>query len=80
MDIRHAVPAATLAGLVAAGITLTGATASAAPIEVDGVSIAVLESADYMPPTPEAPVPDAFTVDGVTVTVLESADYMPPEA
>lgn len=73
MDIRHTVPAATFTGLVAAGITLTGAQALAGAIEVDGVSVAMLESADYMPPPP-----DALTIDGVTVTVLESADYMPP--
>lgn len=50
MDIRHAVGAATFAGLVAAGVAVTGADAVAGQIEVDGVAIAVLESADYMPP------------------------------
>jgi hypothetical protein len=73
MDIRQAVPAATFTGLVAAGLTLTGGQAMAETLEVDGIPVTVLESADYMPPPP-----DALTIDGVTVTVLESADYMPP--
>jgi hypothetical protein len=73
MDIRHAGRAATFTGLVVAGITLAGGQALAEPVEVDGVPITMLESADYMPPGT-----DAFTIDGVAVTVLESADYMPP--
>ena len=49
MDVRHALGAATFAGLVAAGMTMTGADAVPKQIEIDGVSIASLESADYMP-------------------------------
>lgn len=74
MDLRHAVGAAAFTGLLATGIT--GAGVVAGQLEVDGVAISMLESADYMPPPPDA---TTFVVDGVPVTVLESADYMPPE-
>jgi hypothetical protein len=50
MDVRRAVGAAAFAGLVTAGVALTGADAVPDQIEIDGVAIAVLESADYMPP------------------------------
>lgn len=50
MEIRQAVGAAAFAGLFAAGIVMTGADAVVGQIEVDGVTLAVLESSDYMPP------------------------------
>jgi hypothetical protein len=49
VDVRHALGAATFAGLVATGMTMTGADAVPKQIEIDGVTIVSLESADYMP-------------------------------
>jgi hypothetical protein len=71
VDIRHAMGAAALTGLVAAGVALTASEAAGA-FDVDGVSVTVLESSDYMPPS------GVLVVDGVEVAALESADYMPP--
>lgn len=49
-DIRQAVSVAMLAGLFAAGAAMTSADAVPAQIEVDGVVVTALVSADYMPP------------------------------